>query len=104
MMCNLVEGRCRSSDLPKDSELKQVEGLLEELWVVEMSTGARILVRGDEVYVPQGERDHMLDVLHLGHHSAESMLRNCKGRIFFPKIRKSYKKNMMAVQLAPSIE
>ena len=52
MMCNLVEGRCRSSDIPTDSELKQVEGLLEELRVVEMSTGARILVRGDEVYLP----------------------------------------------------
>ena len=55
--------------------------------MVEMSTGARILVRNDEVYVPQGERDHMLDVLHLGHHSAESMLRNCKGRVFFPRMR-----------------
>ena len=25
-MCNLVESRCRSSDIPADSELKQVEG------------------------------------------------------------------------------
>ena len=61
--------------------------MLEELKVVEMSTGAWILVRNDEVYVPQGEREHMLDVLHLGHHSAETMLRNCRGRVFFPKMR-----------------
>ena len=86
-MCNLVENRSRAKDIPADCELKQVEGLLEELKVVEMSTGARILVRNDEVYVPQGERDHMLDVLHLGHHSAESMLRNCNGRVFFPRMR-----------------
>ena len=87
MMCNLVEGRCRSADIPPDSELKQVEGIMEELKVVQMSTGARILVRGDEVYVPAGERDHMMDVLHLGHHSAETMVRNCKGRVYFPEIR-----------------
>ena len=78
-----------------------MEGILEELKVVEMSTGARILVRGDEVYVPQGERDHMLDVLHLGHHSAESMLRNCKGRVFFPKIRKVTRKVRELCSLHP---
>ena len=88
MMCNLVEGRCKSFDIPPDSELKQVEGIMEELKVVEMNTGARILVRGEEVYVPAGEKDHMMDVLHLGHHSAESMIRNCKSRVFFPGIRK----------------
>ena len=64
-----------------------MEGLLEELRVVEMSTGARILVRNDEVFVPKGEREHMLEVLHLGHHSADTMLRNCRGRVFFPKMR-----------------
>ena len=37
--------------------------------------------------MPKGEREHMLEVLHLGHHSADSMLRNCLGRVFFPKIR-----------------
>ena len=88
MMCNLVEDRCCPADIPLDSELKQVEGILEELKVVQMSTGARILVQGEEVYVPAGERDHMMDVLHMGHHSAETMVRNCKGRVYFPGIRK----------------
>ena len=45
MMCNLVEGRCKAADIPKDSELKQVEGIREELKVVQMSTGVRILVQ-----------------------------------------------------------
>ena len=53
-MCNLVHNRSQARDIPEDCELKQVEGLLEELRVVEMSTGARILVRNDEVYVPKG--------------------------------------------------
>ena len=48
-MCNLVQNRSHARDIPEDCELKQVEGLLEELRVVEMSTGARILVRNDEV-------------------------------------------------------
>ena len=46
MMCNMVEGRYKAADIPKDSELKQVEGIREELKVVQMSTGARILVWG----------------------------------------------------------
>ena len=78
-MCNLVQNRSKAKEIPDDCELKQVEGLLEELKVVEMSTGASILVRNDEFYVPQREREHMLDVLHLGHHSAETKLRNCRG-------------------------
>ena len=53
-MCNLVQNRSKAKEIPADCELKQVEGLLEELKVAEMSTGARILVRNDEVYVPQG--------------------------------------------------
>ena len=81
MMCNLVEGRCRSADIPQDSELKQVEGIMEELKVVQMSTGARILVRGEEVYVPAGERDHMMDVLHLGHPSAGSMVNGIRKKL-----------------------
>ena len=48
-MCNLVENRSRAKDIPADCELKQVEGLLEELKVVEMSTGAWILVRNDKI-------------------------------------------------------
>ena len=76
LMCNLVQNRAHAKDIPEDCELKQVEGLLEELRVVEMSTGARILVRNDEVFGPKREREHMLEVLPLGHHSADSMMRN----------------------------
>ena len=39
MMCNMVEGRYKAADIPKESELKQVEGIREELRVVQMSSG-----------------------------------------------------------------
>ena len=42
------------------------------------------MVRGEEVYVPASERAHMVGVLHMGHQSADTMIRNCKRRIFFP--------------------
>ena len=53
-MCNLVQNRSHARDIPEDCELKQVEGLLEELRVVEMSTGARILVRNYKVFCAKG--------------------------------------------------
>ena len=104
MMCNMVEGRYKAADIPKESELKQVEGIREELRVVQMSSGARILVRGEEVYVPAGERDHMVEVLHMGHHSAETMIRNCKGRVYFPEMRKKLNQNMRVVKHVHCIE
>merc|ERR1711888_200140 len=91
-MCNMVEGRFRAADIPQESELKQIEGIREELRVVQMNSGARLLVRGEEVYVPASERAHMVGVLHMGHQSAETMIRNCKGRIFFPGMRKMLNK------------
>merc|ERR1712030_211294 len=88
-MCNMVEGRFRAADIPQESELKQIEGMREELRVVQMDSGARLLVRGEEVYVPASERAHMVGVLHMGHQSAETMVRQCKGRIYWPGMRKS---------------
>ena len=54
-MCNMVKGRFRAADIPQESELKQIEGIRAELRVVQMSSGACLLVRGEEVYVPAGE-------------------------------------------------
>ena len=88
-MCNLVESRVRGAEVPQDSELKQIEGLREELRVVQMDSGARLLVRGEEVYIPKSERAHLVGVLHMGHQSADTMVRQCKGRIFWPGMRKS---------------
>merc|ERR1712215_294756 len=46
-------------------------------------------VRGEEVFIPKNERAHLVGVLHMGHQSGETMVRQCKGRIFWPGMRKS---------------
>ena len=44
-MMKLVEDRVSPKNLPVDCELKQIEGTLSELRVVEMSTGDRLLCK-----------------------------------------------------------
>ena len=55
-LMSLIERRVQPKDLPLDSELKQIEGCLQELRVVEMSNGDRLLCKDSAVYVPKGGR------------------------------------------------
>ena len=71
-----------------ESELKQIEGSLSELRVVEMSTGDRLLCKGEAVYVPASLRTQMVDTLHLTHAADQSMLESAKNRIYWPGLRK----------------
>ena len=67
--------------------MKQIEGSLQELRVVTMSTGDRLLCRDTAVYVPAAERANMLSTLHLTHASDVSMLANAKDWIYWPGLR-----------------
>ena len=87
-MMKLVEDRIAPKNLPVDCELKQIEGTLSELRVVVMSTGDRILCKGEAVYVPSSLRSHMVDVLHLTHAADQSMVQSAKDRIYWPGLRK----------------
>ena len=64
-LMSLVERRVQPKDLPLDSELKQIEGCLQELRVVEMGNGDRLLCKDSAVYVPKGGRSSILKTLHL---------------------------------------
>ena len=55
-LMSLVENRTLPRDLPEDSELKQVKGCLQELRVVEMRNGDRLLCKDSAVYVPKEGR------------------------------------------------
>ena len=87
-MMKLVEDRVQPKNLPMESELKQIEGSLSELRVVEMSTGDRLLCKGEAVYVPASLRTQMVDTLHLTHAADQSMLESAKNRIYWPGLRK----------------
>ena len=87
-MIALVENRTRPKDLPADSELKQVEGSLQELRVVQLRSGDRLLCRDSAVYIPKSARSNILKVLHLSHAAPGSMISNTKGRVYWLEIRK----------------
>ena len=86
-LMSLVENRTLPRDLPEDSELKQVEGCLQELRVVEMRNGDRLLCKDSVVYVPKGARTSILKTLHLCHSAPGSMIANTKGRVYWPSMR-----------------
>ena len=80
-MLALVENRTPPRDLPADLELKQVEGSLQELRVVQLRSGDRLLCRDSAVYVPKSARGNILNTLHLCHHAPGSMIENTKGKV-----------------------
>ena len=89
---SLVERRVQPKDLPLDSELKQIEGCLQELRVVEMGNGDRLLCKDSAVYVPKGVRSSILKTLHLTHSAPDSMLACRKGRVYWPAMRQQLHK------------
>ena len=87
-MLALVENRTPPRELPADSELKLVEGSLQEFRVVQLRSGDRLLCKDSAVYVPKSARENILRTLHLCHHAPGSMIENTKGRIYWPEMRK----------------
>ena len=64
-----------------------MEGCLQELRVVQMRNGERLLCRDSAVYVPKGARSNILTTLHLCHSAPGSVIANTKGRIYWPGMR-----------------
>ena len=87
-MLALVENRTPPREIAPDSELKMIEGYLQEFGVVQHSSGDRLLCRDSAVYVPKSARENILRTLHLCHHAPGSMIQNTKGRIYWPEMRK----------------
>ena len=87
MMMNIENGT-HQKDLHDASELRQMEGLLSELGTVTLPNGERLIIRnGCEVLIPKQERKHILEVLHRDHMAARTMIRQCRGRIWWPRMR-----------------
>ena len=91
-MCADVENRIRPKDLHHKSEVKVIEGCLQHIGVATLPDGNRLLVKdGVEVMVPKSERKRMLETIHADHMSDTVMIRQCKNRIFWPRMRQQIK-------------
>ena len=96
-MLNDIENRTSVRNLPETSELKSISGMLGELGTVVMPEGTRLIVRnGTEILIPAGERQRILETLHLTHSCDEVMIRQTKGKIFWPKMREALRKSYLS--------
>ena len=92
-MLNELENGSRGKELGEHSELRTIQGMLDELGVTVLPDGNRLIVRnGVEILVPDSKRKRMLSTLHLDHSADENMIRQTKGKIFWPKLRNDLRK------------
>ena len=67
-MLNDLENRVKGKKLEEHSELKTIQGMMNELGVTVLPDGNRLIVRsGVEILVPKSERQRILTTLHLDH-------------------------------------
>ena len=91
-MLNDVENGTGSKDIHETSELKRIEGSLAQLGIVTLPDGNRLIIKnGCEVLIPKPERQRILDTIHLDHMCDSVMIKQTKGKIFWPNMRKDIK-------------
>ena len=84
-----VENKTQFKFLPDDSELRLIRDALPHLGIVQLDSGERLIVKdGTEVLIPRAARKNLISVLHLTQLAVDSMLLQCKSRIFWPGMKK----------------
>ena len=73
---HFIENGADTSNIPEDSELKAMEGMLQELSVQQLKNGNHVISRSNgELFIPKCERERILDLLHTTHLAEQMMLR-----------------------------
>ena len=92
-MMNQIEDKIENRNLPEDSELRQLSGCRNQLSLIEMGNGTRLIVKDEsEIMIPKTMREEMTRVLHLSHQGDIAMLNQAKQKIFWPGMRRDLKK------------
>ena len=87
-MIHSIEAGTHPTDLPKDNELKKLEGLWGELSIFTLSDGKTLLLKNyKEILVPAGEQGNIMDIFHSTHLGYESMLLQLRGKVFWRGMR-----------------
>ena len=91
-MMNQIENKTENRYISEDCELKQLSGCRDQLSLVEMGNGTRLIVRDElEILIPKSMRIEMTRVLHLSHQADTAMLHQAKQKIFWPGIQRDLK-------------
>ena len=92
-MMNRIEDKIDNKKLPEDCELRQISGCRNQLSLVEMGNGTRLIVKNEiEILIPKSMREEMTRVLHLSHQEDMALLNQAKQKIFWPGMKRDLKK------------
>ena len=84
-MMNHIENKIDLADLPANSELRKVSGGLNNLALVELENGTRLIVKDEtEIMIPASMREEMVRILHLTHQADTAMLTQATKKSFGP--------------------
>ena len=89
-MMNHIENDTDFDDIPRECELKQLKEFMDRISVVNLDAGTQLIVKDEsEILIPINLRKQMLETSHFTHSAAESMIGQCKRKIFWPGMKKS---------------
>ena len=89
-MMNYLESDTEYNDIDPHCELKQMKEFMDRMSVVTLDAGTRLIVKDEtEILIPKCLRKQMEDILHFSHTAAQSMITQCKNKIFWPGMRKT---------------
>ena len=92
-MLNYLESDTEYNDIDPNCELKQMKEFMDRMSVVTLDTGTRLIVKDEtEIMIPKCLRKQMEDILHFSNTAAQSMITQCKNKIFWPGMRKTLQK------------
>ena len=87
LLLSAIENKVGVKDLPLDSELRAFSGCKDNISVVEMGGGHRLILKDGEILVPKSLRAQMLENLHITHSSDGYMMLQAKGKICWPNMK-----------------
>ena len=96
LLLSAIENKVEMKDLPLDSELRAYSGCKDNISVIEMGAGHRLILKNGEILVPKSLRTQMLENLHVTHSSDSYMMLQAKGKICWPNMKadiRQYYKN-----------
>ena len=89
-MMNYLESDTEFKDIDTNCELKLMKDSLDRMSVINLDSGNWLNVRDEtEILIPKCLRKQMEDIFHFSHAAAQSMITQCKGKIFWPSMRRS---------------
>lgn len=81
---NQIENKVDLSDLPAKCELRKVSGGINNISLVELDNGTRLMLKDEtEILIPKSMRAEMIRVLHMTHQADTAMMTQAKKKIFW---------------------